>query len=981
MFTRHIRFFVALVFTASSVLLSQAIPAQATVPSPFDTSFGTNGLAIIDLPLQRSESVATDIISDPSGSLFVLLHVPRGNEDPGFVSVAKLSSNGVAVSAFGTNGRSQELNLLGPNFALQADGKIIVSGFQFSNNQKKIVVYRLTSTGQVDTTFGVDGAYILPAFPGKNIPGSELLLALNQSNERIHLGFNIKQQQGPNNNFYFITLTSDGQLDYDWSSGGAEEVVPPHEQSASAYSTLTSIQLLSDGSVLGIGEVSTINNVREIALIKLNEFGYLDPTYDGASNGNGMVLIPFASESDARMAAGTVLQDDSIVLAGLAGTSNVGPWHYGVAKVSFDGTVDTTFGQDGFALSNLETNADNLPTRIGVQTDGRFVFTINSGTTGGFMRVETDGTFSNSPHCSQCLWSGANDNTAATSLIVQTDGKIVVTGEHRTEKNSVVRRFTSAGVADGTFTNSNIQVDAEKWEFSIFKVHPQPDGSIIGIGSASPGFMSANSRGVVYKFTSSGALDLQFGLGGYLFMSPPIMGLEVSLNDFNVLANGKILVSANGESDQTNDTSIILWRLNSNGTLDSSFGTSGFIITSGNGTRLYPVALIVNSDGKITVPLARYANGNYEPWIYRYTETGTLDPSFTDSQNLAGRVKPSIGDGTGYLNYAAPAENGKILVAGFTTINGQTHTYLARFLPDGTLDSSFSNGYVSWESELPYSMNYVTKTYQDDTGRIYVFGATRSPLMTGLLIQLNSDGSRNGAFNTTGYATIAYRNPAQIDYSESSDAVVNNGIFTVIGGGDSDPRQYRSSNFSGVARISLSGAVDANFGINGILDPFPSQETYFTDIAPLSNGMNLIAGGLEQGSEYKILLMKIGPTSSPASSTTTSTTTTIPPTTTSPPTTTAPSTTSTTTPATSTAETKSSSEIKLVVSVKQASILNQLKITVPKGGKVAMTSKTAKVCRVSKARVFAISPGTCRITVTVTNNKKKTSKVLTLKIS
>jgi hypothetical protein len=46
-----------------------------------------------------------------------------------------------------------------------------------------------------------------------------------------------------------------------------------------------------------------------------------------------------------------------------------------------------------------------------------------------------------------------------------------------------------------------------------------------------------------------------------------------------------------------------------------------------------------------------------------------------------------------------------------------------------------------------------------------------------------------------------------------------------------------------------------------------------------------------------------------------------------------------------------------------------------------MTSKTAKVCRVSKARVFAISPGTCRVTVTVTNNKKKTSKVLTLKIS
>jgi uncharacterized delta-60 repeat protein len=483
---------------------------------------------------------------------------------------------------------------------------------------------------------------------------------------------------------------------------------------------------------------------------------------------------------------------------------------------------------------------------------------------------------------------------------------------------------------------------------------------------------------VVYKFTSSGALDSQFGLGGYLFLSPPTNEFSVDIYGFDVLPNGKILVLADGRNEQTNDTSIMLWRLNSNGTLDSSFGTNGFVITSESGANLYPTALIVSSDGKITVPIRRDTNWVGALWIYRYTEAGALDPSFTDSQNFAGGVKPTIGDQTEYISYAAPAENGKFLIAGSITVNGQGHTFLARFLADGALDSSFSNGYVSWESELPYSINYITKTYQDNNGKIYVFGTTTSPSKTGLLIQLNSDGTRNSGFNSTGYAAIAYRNPAQIDYSAPIDAVVNDGIFTVIGGGDSNPRQDRFTTFSGVARMSLSGAVDANFGTNGILDPFSTQETYFTDIAPLSNGMNLIAGYIKQGSEYKILLMKIGPTSAPTSSTTSSTTTTIPPTTS---TTMAPSTTSTSTPATSTAETKTSSEIKLVVSVNQASILNQLKITVPKGGKVAMTSKTAKICRVSKARVFAISPGTCRITVTVTNNKKKTSKVLTLKIS
>jgi len=502
MFTRHIRFFVALLFTATSVLLSQALPAQATVPSPFDTSFGTNGLAILDLPLQRSESVATDIISDPSGNLFVLLSA-SGGADSSIVSVAKFSSNGVAVSAFGTNGRSQELNLDGANFALQADGKIIISGFQFSNDQRKIAVYRLTLTGQIDTTFGVDGAYIVSSFPGKNIH-YPLTLAVNQSNNRIHMGFNIDNSQRNNNNFYFITLNADGQLDYEWSNGGAEEVVPI-SGSASAISTLSSIQLLSDGSLLGIGSAYS-NGVREIVLTKMNQYGFLDLTYDGASNGNGVVFIPFASESDAYFTASTVLQDDSIVLAGIAGTYFFGPWHYGVAKVLANGTVDTTFGQNGFALTNLQTDYDTyLPTRIGVQTDGRFVFAINSGTSGGFMRVETNGTFSNSPHCSQCLWSGSNNNAVATSVLPQTDGKIVAIGQHRTDKSAIVRRFASTGSADETFNNSTIQINAEKWDFGIHRVKAHSDGSILGLGNASvEREFSEIDRGVVYKFTSNG---------------------------------------------------------------------------------------------------------------------------------------------------------------------------------------------------------------------------------------------------------------------------------------------------------------------------------------------------------------------------------------------------------------------------------------------------------------------------------------------
>lgn len=968
MLFRFSRLVAAVVVTASVVMVAHTPVANATVPSPFDTSFGTNGLVVHELPLQRSESVASDIISDPTGNLFALLTATAGN-GAGVVSVAKFSSNGSVTSAYGTNGRSQGVQLGGANFALQADGKIVIAGFQYTNNQMKIAVYRLTSTGQIDTTFGVDGAYIVPSFPGKSIDSSSLLLALNQSSDRIHIAFNINNLQGNNNNFYFIALDVDGQLDYNWSNGGAEEVIP-RGGPVNAYSSLNNIQLLSDGSLLGIGSAMSNNGVRAIVLTKLNSNGYLDATFDGASTGNGVVFIPFASESDAYMTASVVFQDDSLVLAGLVGTYFSGPWYYGATKVLSDGTVDTTFGTNGFSKSTFQNDfTAALPTRIGVQPDGRYVFTINSGTTSGFMRIETNGTFSNSPNCSQCLWSGANDGVQATSLVVQTDGKVVVTGQHRTSKNSIIRRFTSAGSADGTFNDSNIQINAEYWSSYLNRIAPQSDGTILGIGGASvTNGYSGISRGLVFKFTSSGSLDSQFGLGGYQFLASPSDQYSVNIQDFLVLPSGKILVLGNGRDNQNNgSTSIMLWRLNSNGTLDSSFGTNGFSITNESNIELFPIALILSSDGKFMIPLSKGVNWVWSPWIYRYTANGALDTSFTDSQNFPGGKTPSIGDNTGFMSYATPTDGGKFFIAGATTINATTHSYLARLLPDGTLDSSFSGGYVSWDNSAANSINYITNTYVNSDGKVFVLGSTPSPSQTGVIVQFNSDGSRNNSFNGTGYSIIAFRNPVQIDYSEPLDWVMDNGVFTIIGGGDSNPHQYRGSNFSGVARVSTSGVVDNNFGTNGFVDPFPTQESSFSDIASLGNGTSMIAGMIKQGSDFKIILMKIGPNTSAPTSTT--------------PPTTAPSTTTptSTVPITSA---ESDDDIKLVISVTQTAILKRMKLTVPSGSKVSMTSTSTKVCRVVKTKVIASSIGTCRISVTITDKKKKkTIKSTSFKVS
>ena len=71
----------------------------------------------------------------------------------------------------------------------------------------------------------------------------------------------------------------------------------------------------------------------------------------------------------------------------------------------------------------------------------------------------------------------------------------------------------------------------------------------------------------------------------------------------------------------------------------------------------------------------------------------------------------------------------------------------------------------------------------------------------------------------------------------------------------------------------------------------------------------------------------------------------------------------------------------LVISVNQATILRRLQMTVPRGAKVSMVSRTPSVCRVARTRVQATSTGTCRVAVTVTEKNKRTTKTLRLKVS
>jgi len=124
------------------------------------------------------------------------------------------------------------------------------------------------------------------------------------------------------------------------------------------------------------------------------------------------------------------------------------------------------------------------------------------------------------------------------------------------------------------------------------------------------------------------------------------------------------------------------------GDLDTSFGGDGTVVTDfGSGSYDQATALALQPDGKIVAAGSSTASGSQDFALARYLPTGTLDISFGGD----GKVLTDFGSGSEAFAVAMTLQpDGKIVVAGRCTAGGTSAFALARYLPNGSLDASFS---------------------------------------------------------------------------------------------------------------------------------------------------------------------------------------------------------------------------------------------------------------------------------------------------
>jgi uncharacterized delta-60 repeat protein len=394
--------------------------------------------------------------------------------------------------------------------------------------------------------------------------------------------------------------------------------------------------------------------------LTLAQAGHLDRTF-----GTGGIFTTNFTQSDATMDIAVAIQSDGkIVLGGST------PGGAALARLNTNGTLDSSFGTGGI-VNNSFGNVLGLVFGIAIQPDGKIVAGAAGFVGGSVGRFNRDGSVDTSFGTggfavSKSLDSGPGIRSA---LALQADGKILVTGA------GLMGRYTAGGQLDSTFGSSGFAPLTSQIATAMAL---QSDGKILvttGLGAPTELFSSpylpGPQAGAIARYNTNGKLDKTFGVSGQAACVDSAAAIAIQ-SDGKIVVAGVIpsklmTLTSGGITFADNQIGFGLVRYNSDGSVDSSFGTAGGVAT-GFGNK-FPAAsafaLAIQSNGEIVVAgQAGQGNQNFASSSFalaRYTTGGQLDTSF----GTKGKVITPIGQGNiSFVSAMALQSDGKIVAAG-----------------------------------------------------------------------------------------------------------------------------------------------------------------------------------------------------------------------------------------------------------------------------------------------------------------------------
>jgi len=386
------------------------------------------------------------------------------------LSFLSLQSQTIPDLTFGINGTiTRDINFnddVAKDIIVQPDGKILIACNAILQSYNKYTVARYNANGTIDTTFGVNGLTSAFVGPVHDMATSMALQADGKILVAGNYGWNFYNDPA------IVRFNSNGSIDSTFGVNGYVRYI-----FSNFYDEFNDMLIQTDGKIVVAGRTYE-NGTDNFLIMRFLPTGNPDSTFGV----NGKVTTDYLNSDDCIY---SVLQQPDGKLI-VSGNTTPGSSYFAAARYLPNGSLDQTFGTGGKLFISSGARFDQC-FGMAIQSDSCIVLAgkHHQGSLDEYMIVRlkpngnTDSTFAST---GIKTISTLHANDIINDVIIQSNGKIILTGKHN-ETNAMIMRLTPSGNFDNSFGASGMySISNNAVDNSFFSVVSINDSTLLAGG-------------------------------------------------------------------------------------------------------------------------------------------------------------------------------------------------------------------------------------------------------------------------------------------------------------------------------------------------------------------------------------------------------------------------------------------------------------------------------------------------------------------